>query len=162
MNCLYYALPLHSSVITKCWKKCNQERHRVLWIRSHTQQPGEMLHPTGRVCRAVKGRGKEGKSSESLRSMGNKKVWREGERELEKAEVGRKRRKRTGICFKGREGQMQRREKERAKGERARKQITKYRNRSKRSKEKWCYRADDIKPLTYPCMPVGPYSHLKW
>lgn len=68
--------------------------------------------------------------------MGNKKVEREGERELEKAEVGGKRRERTGICLKEREGQMQKRERERTEGERASKQITEYRNRNERSKEK--------------------------
>lgn len=51
--------------------------------------------------------------------MGNKKVEREGERELEKAEVGGKRREITGICLKEREGQMQKRERERTEGERA-------------------------------------------
>lgn len=74
----------------------------------------------------------EGKSSKSLRQVGNKKVGRECGSELVKAEMGRERKKGTGIFLKG---EIKEGERERIKGKRARKQKTGHRNRKKWPKE---------------------------
>lgn len=69
---------------------------------SPTPRPAHSrLNPTGRVCRAGGApEEEEGKSSGSLRRVGNKKVERECGSELVKAEMGRER-KETGIFLKG-------------------------------------------------------------
>lgn len=75
-----------------------------------TQQSGETAES---YRESMQGSGRKRKN---LRKEGNKKVEKEGGRELVKVEVDReKKRKRTGICFKGREEGKRRKEREETK-----------------------------------------------
>lgn len=95
---MFCSTPLLLPVMQSAERNVTGETERVLCEPPHTST---CTQHTKSYRESVQGVGTpeegEGKSSESLRRVGNKKVGRECESELVKAEMGRERRKGTGI-----------------------------------------------------------------